>query len=162
MRKLKLTNETIEIYRMLDFYLRYIPLGLLPFMDSQYPLPSSRDIAEALNAIRASDDLGVRVSGGKDVPEAQRIVERMEPFAGIIERNGGIKQIREVFRDWEVRWPHKAQIIRQWSLKGGRTMSDIVGKNGYQEVSSVYKVRRSYLMDIAYDIYIRRYVIIGQ
>lgn len=164
MRKLKLTGETIKIYKMLDFYLRYVPLGLLPFFDAQYPLPTSRDIAEVLNALHASDDLGVRISGGETVPEAQRIAECMEPFNALIDHYG-IEKIREVCQAWEARYPNKGKMIRCWSAKdtgGIYTMSDVAESSGFTDPSVPYRVRRAYLMDIAYDIYVSRYVLVPQ
>lgn len=159
--KPRLTGEAFEIYKMLDFLLRNHPLGLIPFMDERCPLPTSQDFADMISSITPRDDLGVRITGGESVPEAQRMVECAEPFMGIVERYGG-QMIRDVFKDWVARYPHKAQVIRQWSLKGGRTMAEVVDSTGYQEVSSVYKVCQSYLASIAYDIDTRQYVIKAQ
>lgn len=160
--KRKLPDEAFEIYNVLDFLLRNHPLGLIPFMDDRCPLPTAQDFANMINAMRPSGDLGVPIAGGESVPEAQRVLECAEVFTGIIERYGGVEQIRDVFRDWAARYPHKAQLIRQWSLKGGRTMAEVVDGTGYQEQSTLYKVRKPYLMSIAYDIYVRRYVITAQ
>lgn len=165
MRKIKLTAETIKIYKMLDFHLRYAPLGLLPFMDSKLPLPVARDIQGILSTLRAADDLGVRVTGGESVPEAQRMLEHVDPYSNIIDQYGGIEQIRDVFREWEKRYPQKGRMLRQWSGKGAsgiRTMSDVASSNGYTDASVPYRVRRAYLIDIAYDIYVRQYIILAQ
>lgn len=162
LRKLKLTNETIEIYKMLDFHLRYSPVGLLPFMEPSCPLPSSQQFSIMLNSIRAQDDSDIRVLGGEDVPEAQRVIECAEPFINMIERYGGLDLIREVFQDWEARYPNKAKLLRDWSMigsKGIETMADVAENNGFADPSIPYRVREAYLMGIAYDIYIRNYVL---
>lgn len=162
MRKLKLTKETIRIYKMLDFHLRYAPLGLLPFMDDGFPMPTIHDIREIQSTLHTTEDLGVRVKGGDSIPEAQWILEHADPYRNIIEQYGGIDQIRDVFREWEERYPQKGKMVRQWSTKGAgkiRTMSDVATGSGFTDASVPYRVRRAYLIDIAYDIYVRQCIL---
>lgn len=167
MRKPKLTKETKRIYQMLDFFLRCTPFGLLPFMDDIHELPTSRDIIKILNESKCSayEDLGTRVTGGQYIPEAQRNAEQTEPFTAIVEECGGVELIKEVFRDWIARYPRKGEMIRLWSAKGGGgiyNMSDVADGSGYTDASVPYRVRESYLMSIAYDIYVRRYILVSQ
>lgn len=136
-------------------------------MDDTHKLPTSRDIIKFLSESKCSDyeDLGVRITGGLYIPEAQRNAEQTEPFTAIVEECGGVELIKEVFRDWVARYPRKGEMIRLWSAKGGGgiyNMSDVADSSGYTDASVPYRVRRSYLMDIAYDIYVRRYVLVSQ
>lgn len=163
MRKRIMTKKTLEIYHMLDFFLRCTPLGLLPFMEEGHPLLTSEEIIDCLYDTGGADAFETRVTGGLFVPEAQRVAERTEPYTAIIKEYGGIEHIRAVVQRWVARYPQKGGMIRLWSCKGGKgiyTMTDVATQSGYTDAAVPYKVCKTYLMAIAYDIYVSRYVLV--
>lgn len=156
MRKNKDNKEINEIYEMLDFYLRHTVLGLLPFMDAHIPLPSSFDIAEVLVAKRkTAGDCGVKITGGRSLPEQQRIIEVTEPYTTLIDKYG-IELMRKSFSECTKIHPDSEKLFRYWSQKGidrFYTMADIAESLGYSDSSIPYKLRKKYLKRIAGYIY---------
>lgn len=159
MAKYLRTKETEEIYRMLDFHLRYAPFGLLPFMDKKYPLPSEKDVFDILNTLSKYAGLDIKVKGGNNLPEQQIILERTEPYLGMIKKRGGIMLIRKVFSEVQKRSPAMDKFLRDWSKKGTgnlKTVMDVAINNGYNNASAAYKVKDKFLREISYEIYARR------
>lgn len=147
-----------EIYGMLDFYLRKVTRGLLPFMDRNIPLPSSWEIAEILKSNIKSADLGVKITRGRSLPEQQRAIEISEPYTRVIEKYGGLDEIRDAFERWESSNPNGWKMLLDWSTKGFnglKTMADIADNNGYSNSTTPYKLRKIYLEEIAFDIFMR-------
>lgn len=147
-----------EIYNMLDFHLRHTPLGLLPFMDKKYPLPSEMDIFDILNALSKHVDAGIKVKGGNNLPEQQIILESTEPYLGMIKKYGGITPIRKVFYEFERQLPAAGKFLRDWSKKGTgnlKTVTDVAINNGYNNASAAYKVKEKILHEISYGIYVK-------
>lgn len=160
MKKNTQIPEIIKIYKILDFYLRYVPLGLLPFMERDIPLTSTQDLTEILIKTRKARDIDVRVRGGKHIPEQQRIVEYVESQLAIIDYYS-IDLIREVFADMVNRYPDRGRFFRLWSMKGEgidgiKTVADIANVCGYADPSMPYRMREKYLKEIAYTIFVRR------
>lgn len=158
MRKYRNCKEVLEIYGVLDFFLRKVTRGLLPFMDKNIPLPSSWEIAEALRSDLKSADLGVRITQGRSLPEQQQIIEISEPYTGIVEKYGGLGEIRDSFELAKRRNPVVWELMFDWSRKGFgelKTMADIAEKYGYCNSTAPYKLRKAFLEEIAFDIFMK-------
>lgn len=158
MKKIRNSKEVQEIYHVLDFYLRKTTLGLLPFMNRNVPPPSSLEIATVLKTKNISTDLGVKIAQGRPLPEQQQVIELAEPYTGIIEKYGGLEDIRKSFENWGHSNPDGYNMLRDWSQKGKiglRTMADIADHNGYNHSSTPYKLRYIYLEEIALDIFMQ-------
>lgn len=146
-----------EIYDMLDFYLRNMTLGLLPFMDRSIPFPSSREIADAIKTSKGSTDIGTRVAQGPSLPEQQQILELSEHYIGIIDKYGG-EEMRDAFDAGRHDNPSGHSLIWDWSRKGQNgleTIANIAERNGYNNSSIIYKRREIYLGKIAFNIFMR-------
>lgn len=160
MKKNTQIPEITKIYKILDFYLRHVPLGLLPFMEHDIPLISANDLSEILMKIGKTGDVNIRVQGGKYIPEQQRIIEYAESQLATINYYG-IDLIREVFSDAINCYPDRGRFFRLWSMKGEgidgiKTVADIANICGYADPSAPYRMREKYLKEIAYTIFIRR------
>jgi len=150
---------------MLDWHLLYAPLGLLPFISPKYPLPTSPEISAILETEgQGVPDYGCRISGGEFVPEAERFLISASPYLDPVDEYGGIDLFHDIFNEWARVYPKEHRLLRLWSTKGtcaARTVADVSEYGGYCETSSLYKMRRRYLKQVAYDVYIR-YLVIGE
>lgn len=158
MSKYKNCKELREIYGLLYFHLMKMTLRLLPFMDRCVSLPSSKEIADTLKAKNRSAEIGARVIQGRPLPEQQQIIELSEPYTEIVEKYGGLDEIRSAFEDWGHSNPGGYKMLLDWSqkgIKGLKTMADIADQNGYSHSSAPYKLRDKHLGEISFNILIR-------
>ena len=86
------------------------PRGLDVLM-GKVPPPPAEDIAEMITSCSSSNDLGVRISGGKFSSEAERILMSEESFTGIIDAVGGWEHVNTVTRDWAESYSNTWNII---------------------------------------------------
>lgn len=158
MKKNYLSHPAVrEIYEMLDFYLRKMTLGLLPFMDRSIPFPSSKEIADAIKTSKITSDNRTKVMQGRPLPEQQQVIELAEHYIGIIDKYGG-EEMRDAFDGGRHSSPSDHAIIWDWSRKGQndiKTMADIAERHGYNNSSVLYKRRDIFLGKIAFEIFMR-------
>ncbi|MDR3165287.1 MAG: hypothetical protein LBU13_06885 [Synergistaceae bacterium] len=91
-----------QVVAVLEILARFHPAGF-GLLLGQVCEPEAAEIAAIIAAISERSYLGVRIAGGREIPEAERIVVLGEVFFSIIEAIGGWEHVyrmtREVMRE---------------------------------------------------------------
>lgn len=79
-----------DVADLIDFFLDHHSVGLLVLL-GDVRFPDSREFSEMICCSQKLDfgDPGVRVQGGESVPEAQRVIERVDRIMRTIDNVGG-------------------------------------------------------------------------
>jgi hypothetical protein len=117
-----------QVVAVLELLARFHPAGLGVLL-GQVREPDATEIAEIIAAFSGRSYLGVRISGGREIPEAERFVVLGDIFFGIIEAIGGWEHVylmtREVKDDigpelWGEAADYAAHIVQGGKVHDGR------------------------------------------
>ena len=117
-----------QVVAVLELLARFHPAGL-GLLLGQVREPEAAEIAEIIAAFSGRSYLGVRIAGGREIPEAERIVVLGDIFFSIIEAIGGWEHIYRVTREikddvgaglWQGAVDYATHIIQGGKVRDGR------------------------------------------
>jgi hypothetical protein len=116
-----------QVVAVLELLARFHPAGLGVLL-GQVREPEAAEIAEIIAAFSGRGYLGVRIAGGQEIPEAERLVVLGDIFFGIIEAIGGWEHVyrmtREVMREvspsfWQEAADYATHIVQGGKIRDG-------------------------------------------
>lgn len=130
-----------QVVAVLELFARYHPAGLGVLLGQVQP-PSTQEIAEIIDAFSGTGNLGVRISGGISIPDAERVLSITEAVTSIIDAIGGWDHIAAITRDlrnayspesWNEIADFAAHITPGGSIRdgGGGMGARLFGTDGY-------------------------------
>ena len=87
-----------QVVAVLELLARFHPGGLGVLL-GHVREPSGSEITAILSSFSEHSDIGVRISGGSAIPEAERIIMLEEIFFGIIDAIGGWEHVYRMTRE---------------------------------------------------------------
>jgi hypothetical protein len=111
-----------QVVAVLELLARFHPAGLGVLL-GQVREPSDGEIVELIQGFSQASDLGVRISGGVKIPEAERVASLGGLFSDIVAAIGGWEHIwtmtREVMNDVSAaRWKEAVDYVTHISPGG--------------------------------------------
>lgn len=150
-----------DIVDLLDFFLDNHSVGLLVLM-GEVCFPSSRELFEMICCKERGEydvDTDIRVQGGQQIPEAQRIVERVEHFEHTMKTVGGIGHIVEAFQEFKRHSPREYGILRDSikvkrgrPFKSGDYTAQKIAERHHMHQNSMRRNRNYIVLKLAHEI----------
>lgn len=144
---------------MFELFLDHYKTGLLCFFSDNVPFPDSEKLSELICAPYKTEQLGVRVQGGPDIPYAQMVTERIMPIEQLLKKYGGIERIRQSFSLYEATEPDRAQILKDLSRIGSLKFKNLeaIAEAHATTPAAIRRIKKHALMMIAEDLFWQRY-----
>jgi len=160
-----LTKEQKEIYRLLQFFMRYSNTGVLVFFQEvNYPdaetvflMKQAKDIDEYKKRHSGKLPESVHVSGGSYKPYAESVVDVADSVAHKFRKFGGIENFFAAFEELSKTSSRNMNILRDLSRRAGslETIADIAEKN-YLSDPQITNIKNRTLKALAINISARR------
>jgi hypothetical protein len=117
-----------QVAAVLEILVRFHPAGLGVLL-GRVPPPEASEIAAVLSSFADRGYLGVRIAGGRAIPEAERVLFLSDAFLGIINAAGGWERICRAAREvretvspsfWREAADYAAYIAQGGKIRDGR------------------------------------------
>jgi hypothetical protein len=125
--------STAQVVAALEFFARLHPAGL-GLLLGQVEDPSLEEIAEIFGALSQGSGLNARISGGRFIPDEERVILMCEILTGTVDAIGGWEHIhkmtREVKQDVHPEYWREMADYAAYVSPGGKVRDGLGGMGG--------------------------------
>lgn len=152
-RNLWIPESAKKIKAIILFLLSTHPAGLA-VLSGKCEYPSPDELNEMLACSKSKTDLGVKVQGGKKVPEAQlkvEALERQKGFFDVLEKHGGRARMAEVILRYAETYPKEYQILLELGNRGkfGSLSLEVIANKHNMDSKTLRNLRDRIIEEIA-------------
>lgn len=123
------------------------------------PWPDIEELNEMLRYVNGgnSEDLGVRVQGGADIPLAQRHVEAIESAEWVyrfLDRYGGTAAVAAAMQEYRQARPQEYDLLQRIGMAGrpgAKSIESLAGEF-FMDVKTLYARKQQATIDIAFSV----------